>query len=52
MPAERHLCHCEPLRRRTAKEQGYVLTAEENKLAGYTDTEHLPRYYRITARRK
>jgi hypothetical protein len=36
MPAERHLCHCEPMLRRTAWEQGRVLTPEENKL---TDQE-------------
>jgi hypothetical protein len=33
MPAECHLCHCEPMLRRTAWEQGRTLTPEENKLA-------------------
>ena len=47
MPAELHLCHCEPLRRRTAKEQGYVLTPEENKLA---DQEYEHWWYRQTKR--
>ena len=47
MAAERHLCRCEPLRRRTAKEQGYVLTPEEEKLA---DQEYADWWYRQTKR--
>jgi hypothetical protein len=44
MPAERHLCHCEPMRRRTAWEQGRViLTPEEEKLA---DKEYRDWWYR------
>lgn len=33
-PQDRHLCHCPPMRSRTAIEQGYNLTPEEEKLAG------------------
>jgi hypothetical protein len=43
MIADRHLCHCEPMRRRTAIEQGYTLTPEEEKLA---DQEYVEWWYR------
>ena len=45
MPAERHLCHCEPMRERTAIEQGRTLTPEEAKLG---KQEYLDWYNRRT----
>ena len=33
-PADRHLCHCPPMLRRQAAEEGRTLTEEEERLAG------------------